>query len=100
MGEVRGGEKLKWELQPGIQWYEQTQSPSVELGKTRAGLLLATRQCRLPRLQMQGEDPTHLVFTQGLSVGLIQNDLHDAKHLLSHSCSPTVLAFLLSYQGL
>lgn len=43
---------------------------------------------------------THLVLTQGLSIGLIQNDLHDAKHLLSHSSTPTVLAFLLSYQGL
>lgn len=43
---------------------------------------------------------THLVLTQGLSIGLIENDLHDAKHLLSHSCTATVLAFLLSYQGL
>lgn len=44
--------------------------------------------------------PTHLVLIQGLGVGLIQNDLHDAKHLLGHSCTTTVLAFLLSYQGL
>lgn len=42
----------------------------------------------------------HLVLAQGLSVGLIQNDLHDAQHLLGDSCTTTVLALLLSYQGL
>lgn len=44
--------------------------------------------------------PTHLVLTQGLSIGFIQNDLHDTKHLLGHRRTATVLAFLLSYQGL
>lgn len=54
------------------------------------------RQCR----KMKRPGPPHLVLTQGLSVGLIQNDLHNAEHLLGHSCTTTVLAFLLSYQGL
>ena len=54
------------------------------------------RQClRVDRL-----GSTHLVLTQRLSVGLIQNDLHNAKHLLGHSRTTTVLAFLLSDQGL
>lgn len=51
-------------------------------------------------LRVDKPGSAHLVLTQGLSIGLIQNDLHNAKHLLGHSCTTTVLAFLLSYQGL
>lgn len=62
--------------------------------------LLAMRQCRLPVSVDGTRGPTHLVLTQGLSVGLIQNDFHDTKHLFGHSCAAAVLAFLFSYKGL
>lgn len=58
------------------------------------------RQGRFPVSTDPQAGLTHLVLTQGLGIGLIQNDLHDAEHLLGHRCPATVLALLLSYQRL
>lgn len=42
----------------------------------------------------------HFVLRQSLSIGLVQNDLHNAEDLLCYRCPSTVLTLLLSYQRL